>query len=973
MSRRRVPAALGAAALMALALPAVPAFASATSTVGFLDATDADVLPGVVNVFDIKVTSGETAGTLGLGAGKSINAVRVILPTLAGITTQPVAADAIPGWTTTRTSSNGLERYDLKATGAGIAPGASFTFPLPGLVARPATGDRSDAFQVGASSDAGSTYKSATGSLTTTVHTLLVKSLAVVDGPGQNVADGTGTAGQTVNAAVAVQNLASGAQTVTPALASNDTSTPDTIAAPAAASVPGYTGTAPGSYTFTVPVTLGKVTADKGRTFTATATAAKSSATKAPFIQTLAYTAQVAPTYTLDKASFAPVAVNGRTSNAFSVAANKLGTPTLSQGAGTLTFRSVSNGATSAPIALQAPVAFGPSTNKQTLTFTTTQLNAANLLDGKFDAVFSGSGTDGNGFPVAAGTFAQTLTSVLSLDNLGPIVTTAVTLPNDKDGDKTTAARDYNASDNNVITVTGDATDSVAPILDSVSLECTSTTLSIAPINKPTVVVSGSKVTYTANFQPKFGACTTFDAVARFADAAGNPGDATSSLITVDNIVPSVSTADRKIKGSVGLYPFVDAAKSSILVNIDDNTLTTGNTATGVIGGCDAGAWKVDGQLLVQAVWYVGNDGTPVECTTGASGKPAHTARPANNQRYLKLTSDIARGSTQPQPTVTYSSSRTSPFADPFKDAAGNIGLDGTQDTLNNLVPAAPVLVSATRNARAETAYNDGTSFFTRFSGEDFKVTVSGGLNGDTIQLLKAGSPVKSTTVVSGGGELGVPVEATEGVHPGLLGPLHQRRRHPRRPDALQGGLRRHPPDRSLDGEDRRDDGDGHLQGAGPRRQRRRQLERLRDGDRRERRPRPRLPRREQRDRRRCEPYPRRRPRLGPVRRRPLPVPERHGLHGLRRQQAGAVHPGERRLARPAPRTTKHHSARGGPDERVRSPAGVRGTRRQRKDSECSAAAAPVLDDARRGSASGPSCWAPWCSSRPDRPPLPRR
>lgn len=761
MSRRRVPAALGAAALFALALPAVPAFASATSTAA-LDVADVDVLPGAVNTFDIRMTSGESAGPLGLGAGKAINAVRVILPTLAGITTAPIAADAIPGWTTTRTSANGLERYDLKATGAGIAPGGAFTFPLPGVVGRPATGDRSDAFQVGASSDGGSTYKSATGSLTTTVHTLLVSSLAVVDGPGQNVADGTGTAGQTINAVVGVQNLASGAQTVTPALKSDDTSTPDTITAPAAASVPGYTG-APGTASFTVPVTLGKVTADKGRTFTATATSAKSSATKAPFVKTLAYTAQVAPSYILDKATFAPAAVNGRESYAFRVAANKVGTPTLTQGAGTLALRSVSNGATSAPIALQAPFTFGPSANKQTLTFTTTQLNAANLLDGKYDAVFTGSGTDGNGFPLPAGGFAQTLTSVLDLDNLGPIVSTTVNLPNDKDGDKTTAARDYAAADGNSITVTGDATDTVAPSLTGVTLECTSTTLSIPPVSAPTLTTSGNKVTYSATFQPKFGACTTFNAVARFADAAGNTGDKTSTLVTVDNIVPSLSTADRKIKGSVGRYNDVDAAKSSIMVNIDDNTLTTGGTASGVIGGCDPRSYTVDGQLLVQAV-YVNDGGSFKECTTGLASGTRAAVRPANNQRYLKLTSDIARGSAMPQPTVNYDPANKGAVADPLKDAAGNYALKGAQDTLNNLIPAAPVLVSATRNAKAELAYNDGSAYYTRFSGEDLKVTVTGGLNGDTIQLLQDGSPVRSTTAVSGGGELGVPVAATEGV-----------------------------------------------------------------------------------------------------------------------------------------------------------------------------------------------------------------
>lgn len=762
MSRRRVPAALGAAALLALALPAVPAFASATATAA-LDTADVDVLPGAVNTFDITVTNGESAGTLGIGAGKAINAVRVIVPTLAGVTTQPIAADAIPGWTTTRTSSNGLERYDLKATGSGIAPGGNAVFPLPGLVARPATGDRSDAFQIGASSDGGSTYKSATPSanrtLTTTVHTLLVKSLAVVDGPGQNVADGTGTAGQTINAQVAVENLATGAQTVTPSLTSNDTSTPDTITAPAAVSVPGYTGSAPGAYTFTVPVTLGKVTADKGRTFTATATAPKSSATKAPYIQTLGYTAQVAPTYTLDKTTFAPSAVNGRDSYSFTVVGNKVGTPTLTQDAGSLALKSVSNGVSSSPIALQAPVTFGPSTAKQTLTFTTTRLNAVNLIDGRYDAVFTGGGTDGNGFPVAAGTFAQSLASVLLLDNLGPTVTTAVTLPTDKDGDQTTAARDYDGS--NPITVTGSATDNIAPALTSITLECTNTALSIAPASKPTLTVSGGTVNYTATFQPKFGACTTFDAVARFADASGNPGDATSTLITVDNIVPSISTADRKIRGSVGRYDGVDATKSSIMVNIDDNTLTSGNTASGVIGGCDPRSYAVDGQLLVQAV-YVNDGGSYKECTTGVTAGKRAAVRPANNQRYLKLTSDIARGSAMPQPTVTYDPANVGTVADPLKDAAGNYAAKGAQDTLNNLIPAAPVLVSATRNGKTEVAYNDGTSYFTRFSGEDLKITVSGGLNGDTIQLLKNGSPVKSTTAVSGGGELGVPVDATE-------------------------------------------------------------------------------------------------------------------------------------------------------------------------------------------------------------------
>ncbi len=113
--------------------------------------------------------------------------------------------------------------------------------------------------------------------------------------------------------------------------------------------------------------------------------------------------------------------------------------------------------------------------------------------------------------------------------------------------------------------------------------------------------------------------------------------------------------------------------------------------------------WTV--QLLVQAV-FVNEGGMFRDCTTGVSNARAN-ARPADNMRYLKLTSDIKRGDTVPTPAVTYTP-RTGVRRRPAEGRRGQLRAMGIQDTLNELKPIAPVLVEVKRNVGKENAYSDG-------------------------------------------------------------------------------------------------------------------------------------------------------------------------------------------------------------------------------------------------------------------------
>lgn len=756
---RRVVAAAGAAGLLAVALPALPALAAAASTVS-LDAADVEVLPTAGEVFDITVAN--TEGMALLGGGRTIDYVRVILPSEVGIRTL-AALPVKEGWKAIRVSQNGLERLDFKATGGGLAPRTSTSFPIPAEVLAPLAADRSGAFQVGVSSDGGATFQTATGNLSTTIRTLQVQTLRVVDGPGQVVADGTGTAGQTISTVVAVKNFAREAQQVTPNLASTGGGTPaDAVGAITPAQVAaGAVGQ------FTIPVTLGKVASDATRSFTAGATGTPAVAGRTgssttgtgDLRQAIGYVVQAAPTFNLLGASFAPKAVNGRTSYEFTVDGAKSGSPALSLPSGELVLTPRTEPRTAvAPIALKEPVSFAAGSATGRFTFVSTLLDPELVRDGRYDAGFTFTGVDGNGFAPEPASLVKTLADILSVDNLGPVVTTVVTLPTDRDGDRTTAARDYVAGDGNAITVSGTADDGAAS-LGRIALQCVTGGQVIDPVGTPSITRNGGSLSYSARFEPVFTDCSTFQAVASFRDAALNVGEQFSAgLVEVDNQVPTIDG----LLGAVARYDGVDPEKSSVMVNIGDNLTSSGGTQTGVIGGCDPRAYSVDGQLLVQGV-YVLEGGEFRECTTGLMNGRAE-AKPVNNERYLRLTSDIARGSELPEPTISYDPARSGLVPDRLKDAAGNYAPAGLQDTVNRLVPAAPVLLTATRNGGSETAVNDGGTFFTRFSGaSDFVITVAGALAGDTFQVLQGETVVASAATSEGEAVRSVPVAATEG------------------------------------------------------------------------------------------------------------------------------------------------------------------------------------------------------------------
>jgi len=759
--KRRVLAAAAAAATALAILPATPAFASAAASAA-LDAADAEILPGAPNEFDVTVTNGEAGGLTG---GRSINTVRVVLPSNIGLTTVADQAPPAEGWTVTRVSSNGLEAYVFKTTGAGIQSAAlgraagSLKFPIKAAVARPSLGDRAGALQVSVSSDGGSTFQTATGDLGTTIRTLQV--LSVVPGGGALVADGDGTAGQDVPFLVSVKNHAMNSQTVTAKLTSNaGTGDADTIKDPAAQAVGGgATGT------FSVPVTLGKVSGDLTRRFTATATSTRPSSS-GKFTAFNDYVIQVAPRLNLVASTFAPTDVRNGISYVYKVDAAKSGTPTLSLTGGTLTLRDPATNVTAGSVSVD-PATFAKGAGSGPVT--SGELTIADTVpDGQYDAVYALTGVDGNGFVLDGFVDNATLVDRLNLDNLGPVVNAVLTLPNDRDGDRTTAVRDYVQADANELVLDGTVND-VRATPTAVALQCqTGAGTVLTPDVGPTLTTSGSNLTFRAVFRKSFPTdCLRVTPVATFKDPAGNTGSAKDlPSFVVDNVAPTVEKA--QLFGAVVNIAEVDPAKPSVEVNIDDAG------QLGVIGGCDPRNYTVDGQLMVQAV-YVLENGTYRNCTIGTSAQPG-TAKPVNNARYLRVSQEIMRGGEAAQPVITYDPARTTSIngvrtTDRIKDAAGHYAARGLQDTITRLVPDAPTLVAVTRNKGAETAVQDGGAFYTRFAGKDLVVSVAGGVAGDTLEIYPRGAtsgPVGSGATTDGEGEAGVPVAATENVVQGF-------------------------------------------------------------------------------------------------------------------------------------------------------------------------------------------------------------
>lgn len=671
---RRGLAVLTATALATVSLPLAAAYAAPAASAALTQG--AETTPGAAREFAVTVTN--TRATLGLLGGETINYVDIKLPNTAGIKTLP-SVTAPSGWTVRQTSVGGLQTYTFRA--GSIAPGSSLAFPFPASVTAP-SGDRSGTFEVAVSSDNGQTTAGAAGPLTTLVRTLeIVPGTLAPTGPA-GVVDRTGTAGQAIDYAFSVRNLASAPQTVTPSLTSDGG---DAVSAPPAASIP-----AGGTTSFPFSVRL----ADGGnRTAVLTASGESTGSTARTAQDT--FTVQAPASLVLEPGSFAPRAVKPGTATTFSVNAVKTNAPALDIEMAEL--------ALPGGVAAAAAPFTAPDGASRTLTFGPA---APTGPDGVYDVAFSFSGQDGNGHA-----YAQTvsLQDALTLDALAPVIDPfTVGLPSDADGRQQTAVS--NSAD--TITVNGRLSD-CSPASLAVVLQPNKGEEIAVPVTRTGCDFSGSVTTGEAGTTFASDA-TSFVAVASASDAAGNTGSAASPPVTVDLGLPQLVQAQ--------------TLSSDANPNRADRILVTFADATTVFGGCAESQYRVDGELLVRDVLY--SDGSP--CVAGGAGPDASRLLVLLEPRDQDL-----------QTNVTYSPG-TRPAADRIVDSAGQDALAATVETISGVVPAAPQIIAVTRPAggtATEPATMDEGAYWTN-SPSGLAVEFSGGRPNYLVEVVDGSGAV---------------------------------------------------------------------------------------------------------------------------------------------------------------------------------------------------------------------------------------
>ncbi len=103
----------------------------------------------------------------------------------------------------------------------------------------------------------------------------------------------------------------------------------------------------------------------------------------------------------------------------------------------------------------------------------------------------------------------------------------------------------------------------------------------------------------------------------------------------------------------------------------------------------------------------------------------------------------------------------------PAKDGAGNVAVRDTINTVTNLIPRLPNIVSLERRDGAEAAgfepaYMDAEGYFTNVAGtEALRLTVGGVRQGYSVQVLKNGAPVKTETFTAAPGPLATEYEGS--------------------------------------------------------------------------------------------------------------------------------------------------------------------------------------------------------------------
>ena len=459
--------------LPAVALGAVPGTANLTEA-------SRTVHPGVARDFAITVTNSN------LVVGSRANAVRILLPSNAGITNTATPPAPPSGWTVTVTRTPTAQALTYTSA-AGLAGGSSVTFPFAADVSAPSGCDRTGVFQVSLSSDGGATAQPATGNLTTTVRVLEVVGGLAATAPA-GVTDGSGTAGQAITLGMRVRNHATSAVTATPTVASNGT---DVIAQPSPATI-----AAGATQAFNVPVTLG----ESARTSRFTAAASSPCAQTGNAI--LDIVIQARPTLGMATSSFAPRTVNtGPQAKTFTATLNKTGTQALSLGSGELSFCGNA-------VALNTPVNFSGGNAGVGVSWGPAVVSGP---DGPCDGAFTFAGVDDNDAPFTA---SFSVAQLLTIDSVAPTITVNATLPSGQ-----TAAK--NGDRVNVTCVVDDADARV----DFVEIR--------PNVGDPIATSCGASPTVS------FAAgATSFVVAAQVTDTAGNTGGGVSPQQLIDNLAP---------------------------------------------------------------------------------------------------------------------------------------------------------------------------------------------------------------------------------------------------------------------------------------------------------------------------------------------------------------------------------------------------------------------------------------------------
>jgi hypothetical protein len=703
---RRLISLIAASAMLFALLPAGMALAAATATAEIRSATS--VYPGD-RTFSIRVANGEAPII-----GRSINAVRVFYPVAEAGVKAPDTASAPLGWTA-QVTKLGDTQYVTYRSGR-ISPGSSTDFSVPAEVARPLGRDLVGDFRVQVSSDNFATSRNATA--TGNGLDAAVRILEVVAGTvrptaptnadnSKGVTDRKGTAGQTITYSFDVKNHAQNSVTVTPALSVAQGS-PDVPGTASSASVAGMDGIR----TFNAPLTLGPApSADRNTVVTATATSTGSSAPG----RNDTFTVQVP--VDLSFSNLRPVRVRSGEGSAtdFRINLSKTGSPAFDFTSSTLSFGSNSQATTDLPTTL------GTGNRSSALEYSFLQLSGPNGGFAELQATTSNLGTDHN---LASYTLNKDVGTII-IDNLKPLLTIDVTLPNDRDGHQQIASKNGDR-----ITVSGTVVGQPANNdYQSNTLKVTLVPDVGSPITVPATLSQNSdgSATFTGTSPSTSwdANATRFQASVEIADVAGNVGGTTSSFEIIDLLPPVLQPG------------LITSPRSISLVYQDD---------TGLRGGCSASAYLIDGTPgLVQSVL----DGSGEGCDAATLS--------TDGTRILVLRQEAALP-VDATPNVTYDGAALRLAGSvPAKDGAGNDAGRQTVRTINDLVPPLPNLIDVNRRSvadadRWEAAYKDADedAYYTGRGGEDgVEVTVGRARNGFIIEVLDGAGRVIGTKTVT--------------------------------------------------------------------------------------------------------------------------------------------------------------------------------------------------------------------------------